>query len=117
MSERDDRDQLDDIVGACEQIQWFLQGLDYARFATDTRTIAAVERQLILIGEAVKGLSREVRDANPHVAWREIAGMRDVIVHAYFRLSLPEVWDAATVGVPGLWEAAVSIRADLQELP
>lgn len=62
----------------------------------------AVLYNLHVIGEAVKKLPQSFREAHPEVAWREIAGMRDIIVHAYFALDLDILWSAIRDDVPHL---------------
>lgn len=61
-------------------------------FASSMRQDAVV-RQLEVIGEAVKQISQVVRDRRPEIPWRDIAGMRDVLIHAYFSVDLEQVWE------------------------
>ena len=51
-----------------------------------------VIRNLEVIGEATKNLSDDLRSANPEIPWRQIAGMRDVLIHDYLRVNLGRVW-------------------------
>lgn len=53
-------------------------------------------RRLEIIGEAVKHLSDEIREAHPDIPWRQIAGMRDIIIHEYFGVTLEMIWIVAT---------------------
>jgi len=62
----------------------------------------AVLRQLEIIGEATKQISEESRRKNPHIPWRSIAGMRDKLIHAYFKVDLKEVWRTARNDLPTL---------------
>jgi len=55
---------------------------------------------LINIGELVKNLSMDFRQAYPHIPWKEMAGLRDVTAHGYFTLRMPDVWIYATEGLP-----------------
>ncbi len=64
-------------------------------FMADRKTQDAVIRNLEIIGEAVKRLSPSLTNAHPGVPWRQIAGMRDKLVHDYFGVDLDLVW-----GVP-----------------
>jgi len=61
-----------------------------------------VVRQIQVIGEAVKRLSREFREANSGIPWSDIAGMRDKLVHDYMGIDLEAVWETARTDIPML---------------
>jgi uncharacterized protein with HEPN domain len=65
----------------------------------------AVVRNLQIIGEAAKKVSPETRAASPDLPWRDMAGMRDRIVHDYFGVSLDIVWDVVTNHLPAVRES------------
>lgn len=67
----------------------------------------AVIRNLEVIGEAVKGLAPEFRNRHPAVEWQKIAGLRDILIHAYFGVDLEIVWDIVDTKLSGL-EAEVT---------
>ncbi len=89
---------------ACRRIIAWVDDFDEDRFKADERTASSVQHQLIVMGEAAKRLSTEFRAAHPEVSWREIAGLRDVLIHGYHRVSLEAVWETVTVYVPSLRE-------------
>jgi uncharacterized protein with HEPN domain len=62
----------------------------------------AVLHALLIIGEAVKRLSPEFRNARPEIPWKQIAGTRDRLIHGYDDVNLDKVWEIATAQVPGL---------------
>ena len=62
-------------------------------FLSDQMPQDAVMRQLEVIGEAVKQISAATRQARPHVRWRDIAGMRDILIHQYFAVDVEQVWE------------------------
>ena len=74
----------------------------------DSRLIQdGVIRNLEVIGEATKNLSSELRESNPAIPWRQIAGMRDVLTHDYLKVNLGRVWRTVENDLPPL-TAAVS---------
>lgn len=103
---RDWKLYADDIARACAKIRRFVAGLDYAAFANDDRTQDAVIRNLEIIGEAAKRLPEEVKSNSPQIPWRLVCGMRDVVAHGYFGVSLRVVWDTATTQIEELENAA-----------
>jgi uncharacterized protein with HEPN domain len=100
---KDDRLYLGHVREAAQRILAYgLDGED--RFRTDLRTQDAIIRNLQVMGEAVKKVSAETREANPEIPWKDIAGMRDRVVHDYFGISLDIVWDVVVNHVPPLIE-------------
>ncbi len=68
----------------------------------DDLLASALHYKMIIIGEAASAVSREVTDAAPSIPWREIIGMRNVIIHGYDVVDLDVIWQAATRDVPSL---------------
>lgn len=97
-----DSSYLRDVLDAARLIREFTEGFDLEAFRADARTNSAVIRQLEIMGEATKQLSLPLRQANPDIRWRTIAGMRDVLIHGYRGVDLAEVYKAATVSIPDL---------------
>jgi uncharacterized protein with HEPN domain len=98
-----DRDRLflGHIAEAIAAIEHFTAG-GPSEFFSDLKTQSAVIRQIEIIGEAVKKLSGGLTAAHPHVPWRQIAGTRDRLIHAYFRVDLDSVWSMVTQDLPPL---------------
>ena len=95
-AERDWRLYADDIVEARGKIRRFIAGMNYDAFIADERTRDAVIRNLEIICKAAKNLPEEDTANAPQIPWRLVCGMRDVLAHGYFGLSLKVVWDTAT---------------------
>lgn len=91
-----------DILEAAQLVQSFIEGVDREMFAEDIMRQSAVIRQIEVMGEATKRLSDEFRASHPAIPWRNIAGMRDILIHAYNHVDLEEVWNAATNSIPTL---------------
>ncbi len=91
---------LADMVEVCERIVAYTQGVDAAALRSDGRTIDAIVRNLEVLGEAAKRVAPEDKLRGSSVPWREIAGMRDVLIHDYFGIDLDLVCDAALAKVP-----------------
>jgi uncharacterized protein with HEPN domain len=84
MKDRELQDYINDLTEACEDILSFTKGMSYPEFVDDRKTVNAVIRSLEVIGEATKNLPLSFRDAHPDIPWKQMAGMRDKLIHAYF---------------------------------
>ena len=91
---------LKDILGAIESIESFIAGMDLESFQTDDKTTSAVMRKLEIIGEAVKQIPDEIRQKHANIPWKEMAGMRDKLIHFYFGVDYHLVWKAITERLP-----------------
>ena len=90
---RDIRLYLDDIVEAIDRILDYVGKMNFAQFAADQKTIDAVVRNLEIIGEAARNLPEETRISSREMEWRKIVGLRNVLIHQYFGINNPIVWD------------------------
>lgn len=106
---RDPAIYAQDILQAADKTLQYVGDMDFDAFSQDSKTCDAVIRNLEIIGEAVKQIPKPVKDAYQDIDWRNIARMRDILIHAYFGVSLKIVWDAAKLKIPDLRAAAVSI--------
>lgn len=70
---------------------------------------SAILRELTVIGEAVKQISASTLAIRPDVPWRQIAGLRDVVVHSYFAVSPDTIWDVAVTQLPPLRSAITEL--------
>jgi uncharacterized protein with HEPN domain len=97
-----DRSYLIDLVQAGKLIQDFIQGIDKERFDNSSLIQSAVIRQIEIIGEATKRLSEKCRSEHSEIPWKKIAGMRDILIHAYDHVDIDEVWNAVDTSIPSL---------------
>lgn len=90
---RDPRLYLDDILDAIGNIREYTAGMDFDLFQQDRKTQDAVVRNLEIIGEAAGRLSRSYRAVASEIDWRKIIGLRNILIHEYFGISKPIIWD------------------------
>lgn len=95
MSKRNDKLLLLDILDSIHKIRIYTNGLNFRTFAKDQKTIDAVVRNIEIIGEASKHVSKKLKDKSV-VSWIRIVGMRNRIVHEYFGVDLRIVWKIIT---------------------
>jgi uncharacterized protein with HEPN domain len=93
---------LQDILNAIAAIERFVMGVDFASFAANEEKATAVIKKLEIIGEAVKQVPEAIRQLHPEIPWKAIAGMRDLLVHAYWSLDLNIVWQVIEDDLPSL---------------
>jgi uncharacterized protein with HEPN domain len=90
---------------ACSDVVNYMEGLDKESFMSDKRTQQAVIMNLVILGEAATKIMEHypvfVED-HPHIAWKNMKGMRNRVAHGYFDINLDVVWDTATSAIPTL---------------
>jgi uncharacterized protein with HEPN domain len=99
---RRDQESLIDIANAIERISRYTNEISKLELETKDEKLSAILYQITIIGEATKRLSQPFRQQHPEIPWREMAGMRDVIVHEYDQLDLDVVWDVVASKLPEL---------------
>ena len=110
MSARRDTDYLFDIQEAIRRIAEYAGEFSYEQFRKDTRTQDAVIRNLEIIGEAAKGLSASFRKKYSDIPWKQMAAMRDRLIHHYFGINLDVVWGVVTEELPAVAEQIETLR-------
>jgi len=93
---------LKDIVDAMEAIEKFVEGIDFALFQSDDLVSSAVIRKFEIIGEASKNIPDDVRSNYPQVPWKEMAGMRDRLIHFYIGVKYELVWHTIKDMIPNI---------------
>ena len=92
MPPRDPNVRLRDIVDSIDRILEYTASNSYASFAQDRRTIDAVLRNFEVLGEAARHVDAESMSRLPAVPWRDMADLRNLLIHEYFGVSLEIVW-------------------------
>ena len=99
---RDFLDYVDDVLTEADKIESFIHNMDPAMFKSDERTAYAVIHALEVLGEAETKIPPSIRRQHPGIPWKEIAGMRNKLIHEYFGVDLDTVWKTASEDVPML---------------
>jgi uncharacterized protein with HEPN domain len=97
-----DPESLIDILTAIRRILRYTEGISRSDLENNDEKISAVLYQITILGEATKRLSLPFRQQHPEIPWREMAGMRDVIVHEYDQLDFEIIWDVIHNKLPAL---------------
>ena len=100
---RDEATLLDILVAARAALE-FKGSADKDALWRNRQLQASILYELVVVGEGVRRLSKEFRETHGEIPWREIAGMRDHLVHAYDAVDLDEVWITLERDVPALIE-------------
>ncbi|GAB1543236.1 DUF86 domain-containing protein [Scytonema sp. NUACC21] len=97
-----DEVRLRHMLDAASQAIVFTQGRSRADLDTDAMLALAIVRLIEILGEAAKNVSQLTKDSVPEIPWRQIAGTRDRLSHAYFDVNLDIIWDIVTRDLPPL---------------
>jgi uncharacterized protein with HEPN domain len=97
-----DKALLDDIRRAALEASGFVAGMGEAAFYKDTKTQKAVEREFEIMGEAARSLSEAARQAFPHVPFKSMIGMRNILAHDYGRVDPKELWATVHQSLPAM---------------
>ena len=111
---RDELVFLEDILDCIVKIEAYTADLTEKEFEDNTEKQDAVIRRIEIIGEAVKNISQETRAKKTNIPWREMAGMRDIVIHQYFGVTIGLVWRVATSEIPDLKGKIKEIIEEIQ---
>lgn len=104
---------LEDILSAMDAIEQFVEGMSLEDLYRDDKTASAVIRKFEIIGEAARHIPPHLRQAYPDIPWKEMAGMRDRLIHGYFGIDYELVWQAIRVHIP---QTRLKLKAMLEAL-
>ncbi len=112
---KDTRVYLAHILERIDRVLRYTAG-GYDEFSKDTLIQDAVVRNLEVMGEAAKRIPDDYRQHHPSIPWRSIAALRDVLIHQYEGVSLPEVWGVVEDHLPKLRSSIADLLPPLDEL-
>ncbi len=91
---------IEHVLEAIRDIEKSIKNFSFEDFGNTKDCKDACIRRLEIIGEAVKNISQETKNKYPKIEWKQIAGTRDRVIHAYFNVDLDIVWEILTEGLP-----------------
>ena len=110
----DPHGRIEDILEAIAKIQRYTRGLTFETFEADDRTVDAVVRNFIIIGEAARNLSPEFAARHPAIPWPQMRGLRNIAIHEYARVNNRVIWETVTTHLPPI---VPLLRAILDQQP
>ncbi|MBI1337893.1 MAG: DUF86 domain-containing protein [Phycisphaera sp.] len=108
-----DRDSMQDIPISARLAVGYLSNISQEQFLHDTRCQDAVVRRIEVMGEAAKRVSAETQKRYPDLPWREMASMRNRVIHGYDTIDLEVVWDSVRRDLPALIQRLESILSHI----
>ncbi|PKO08935.1 MAG: hypothetical protein CVU40_13130 [Chloroflexi bacterium HGW-Chloroflexi-2] len=102
MSPRNWQLRIKDMILCCENIQNFTSSSNFDEFLNDPKTIRAVAFELSTLGEAVRALPEDIKNRHSEIPWEKIQGIRNVLIHEYFRLDEEIIWKTVQQDIPNL---------------
>lgn len=100
--QRNFRVYFEDILKAILNIEEYIDNSSFDEFKDNKLVRDAVIRNLEIIGEAAKNVPREIKENYSEIEWREIAGLRDILIHRYFEVNMRIIWDIVKNKLPDL---------------
>ena len=104
---------IEHILESIDLIESYTENITYVSFINSNQIQDAVLRRIMIIGEAVKNLPEEFKIDHPEISWKDIAGMRDVLIHTYFGIDLDLTWETIDQDIPKLKEDLLKIKEKL----
>lgn len=107
---KDTRVYIDDILESIMKIEEYVNPISEDEFYRNTLVQDAVLKRLEIIGEAVKNIPIEVKDVNTEIPWKEVAGMRDILIHQYSGVKLERIWMVIKKDLPTLKTNIINLK-------
>ncbi|MCK4311907.1 MAG: DUF86 domain-containing protein [Candidatus Cloacimonetes bacterium] len=91
---------IEDIISSMNKIEEYIEGISYQDFVKSDIVIDAVVRNLEIIGEAAKNIPESFRNEKNDIPWKNMIGLRNIVIHEYFGVDLSIIWKIITVNIP-----------------
>jgi|SRR3990172_1225537 len=113
--QREYRAYLEDILDAIRKIEKYTKDLRLNEFKENELALDGVERNLEIIGEAVKRIPDSIKSKKTGIEWKKIAGLRDILIHGYFGIDVEIIWDIIKNKIPALKEKVAEILSEMKK--
>ncbi len=108
-----DKVRIQHILEAIYQIEDYIQNISYDNFVSNKMLVDAVVRQLEIVGEATNHLSDDIKLRYSNVEWKQIIGLRNILIHEYFTVDVPLVWSVLQYDLPEFKNTILEIYSKL----
>ncbi|MCG2677107.1 DUF86 domain-containing protein, partial [bacterium] len=106
---------VEHILECIKRIEEYTEGITKDVFFNSTQIQDAIIRRIEIIGEAVKNIPGDIKDKYPDIPWKQIARMRDILIHEYFGIDIELTWEVAKEEIFELKKKILSVKEDLKE--
>ena len=103
---------INDILKSLEKIEEYSAGLSFEELKENQMAVDAIIRNFEIIGEAVKYIPNEIKEKFKDIPWKDIIGMRDILIHQYFGEDLDLTWEVVKEEIPKLKKQINSLKAN-----
>ncbi len=93
---------IKDVITQMEDVESFVKDMSFEEFVADKKTVNAVIRSIEVMGEATRNIPKFIREKYPEIPWRDMAKMRNRLIHVYFGIDLDAVWKTVKVRIPAI---------------
>jgi len=104
---------IEHILDSIDAIEKFSKGMNKRELKSNRLKRSAIIREIEIIGEAVKSVSKSLKNKHPEVEWKDIVGTRDKMIHHYFGVDLDIVWDIIKINLPDLKRKILKIKEEI----
>ena len=113
MNYKNDLAFIEHILDSINAIEKFSKNMNKKELVSNRLKQSAIVREIEIIGEAVKNISKSLKDNHPEIKWKEIVGTRDKMIHHYFGVDLNIIWDIIKINLPDLKNKILKIKKDI----
>ncbi len=111
---KDARIFIEHVLESIVLIEKYLEGKSRGDFLNSIQLQDSIIRRIEIIGEAIRSIPDDIKVNHPDIPWKEIAGMRDILIHKYFGIDLELTWEVIIRDIPSLKEKLLQIKGDLR---